>query len=161
MQEFSKKPGKFPLRERRGTYNSAKSIAPIHYYQDQRGKAEQMMNFVLKGAQEGLIMTATPQDCVVHWPGSFLAERTQLNSCYEELIYQEGKSLDYLSTEVINSKEEEPASKREKYKRRTIHMAEVTELLTPLEISDIYLSDESEANITPEEKIDGESEEHK
>ena len=48
VQEFSKKPGKYLLREQRGTYNSTKSITPVHYYQDQRGKAEQMMNFVLK-----------------------------------------------------------------------------------------------------------------
>ena len=41
-------------------------------------------------------------------------------------------------------------------------MAEVTELLTPPEIPDIHSSDESEANITPEEKTDeGESKGHK
>lgn len=69
---------------------------------------------MLKGAHEGLIMTVTPQDCVVHWPGSFISTGTLTNSYYEELPYQEGKELDYSTTEIIDSEEEEPVKSRKK-----------------------------------------------
>ena len=34
------------------------------------GSLDPVLRMPLKGAQEGLILTITSQDCVVHWPGS-------------------------------------------------------------------------------------------
>ena len=62
----------------------------------------------LKGAQEGLILTITSQDYIVHWPG-FVPEDdgTQLvdDTTTATLPYQEGDSICDLetSTEVFNS----------------------------------------------------------
>ena len=58
---------------------------------------------------------------MILWPGSFSTGKTKLNGYYEELPYQEGKTLNYSSTEDINSKEEEPTFKREERKEDHIH----------------------------------------
>ena len=34
------------------------------------GSLDPVVRMPLKGAQEGLIVTVTSQDCIVHWPGS-------------------------------------------------------------------------------------------
>ena len=67
-----------------------------------------MLRMPLKGAQEGLILTITSQDCIVHWPGSVPEDDgTQLvyDTTTTTLPYQEGDSIYDLeaSTEVINS----------------------------------------------------------
>ena len=99
-------------------------------------------------------MTVTPEDCVVHWPGSS-SIRTQTNSYYSELPYQSGKELEYSPTEIISSEEEEPGASRRTQERRTIYMADITELpLIAPEIPDIRSSDESEGNISLDEKTD-------
>lgn len=68
----------------------------------------------LGGAQTGLVMIVTPQDCIVHCSGSLATERTQLNNYLEGLPYQEGKELYDSTTEVISSSDEEEP--RQKYK---------------------------------------------
>ena len=108
-----------------------------------------------------MIAIATPEDCVVQWPGSF-PEKTFLNNYYKELPYQEGKELGYSTTETTSSDEEAHTPKGKRYRRRTIYMAEVTELLVPPKVPDVHSSDESETNITLDEKTnEGETEEHK
>ena len=61
----------------------------------------------LKGAQEGLVLTITSQDCIVHWPGSVpedSATRLVGTTTTTILPYQEGDSICDLeaSTKVIN-----------------------------------------------------------
>ena len=61
----------------------------------------------LKGVQEGLRLTITSQDCIVHWPGSILEDSgTRLVGTTTTTIlpYQEGDSIYDLkaSTKVIN-----------------------------------------------------------
>ena len=34
------------------------------------GSLDPVLGMPLKGAQEGLVLTITSQDCIVHWPGS-------------------------------------------------------------------------------------------
>lgn len=119
----------------------------------------------LGGAQKGLVMTVTPQDCIVHWPSSFATERTLLISYAEELPYQEGKELSNSTTEIMySSGEERPSSKQQRIQgRKTIYMAIPSELL-PIapEIPDVRSSDESESNISQDEKSDSnESEEQR
>ena len=56
-----------------GTYGlrNAASIYQ-HFTQDKMNSARRIL---LEGAQEGMIMTVTPQDCVVHWLGSFTSSK--------------------------------------------------------------------------------------
>ena len=66
-----------------------------------------MFKIPLKGAQEGLVLSITSQDCIVHWTGSVLEDSgTRLVSTTTTAIlpYQEGDSICDLeaSTEIIN-----------------------------------------------------------
>ena len=56
-----------------GTYG-LRNTASIyqHFTQNKMNSARRIL---LEGAQEGMIMTVTPQDCVVHWPGSFTSSK--------------------------------------------------------------------------------------
>ena len=72
------------------------------------GSTNPVLRMPLKGAQEGLVLTITSQDCIVHWPGSVLeVGGTQLvdDTTTTTLPYQEGDSIYVLetSTKVINS----------------------------------------------------------
>ena len=62
-----------------------------HFTQDKMDSARKIL---LGGAQEGMIMTVTPQDCVVHWPGSFTSEEAQSSKYIEELHIKRGKNSD-------------------------------------------------------------------
>ena len=67
-----------------------------------------MLRMPLKGAQEGLVLTITSQDCIIHWPGTVPEnDGTQLvdDTTTAILPYQEGDSIyDFeTSTKVINS----------------------------------------------------------
>ena len=75
-----------------GTYGlrNAASIYQ-HFTQDKMDSARKIL---LGGAQEGMIMTVTPQDCVVHWPGSFTSEEAQSSKYIEELHIKRGKNSD-------------------------------------------------------------------
>ena len=72
------------------------------------GSLNPVLRMPLKGAQKGLVLTITSQDCIVHWPGSVPKDSgTQLvgNTTTTILPYQEGDSICDLeaSTEVINN----------------------------------------------------------
>ena len=80
----------------------------------------------LKGAQEGLVLTITSQDCIVHWPGSVPEDSgTRLVGATTTTIlpYQEGDSICDLeaSTKVINNY----GSVETNTDNRTIHAREV------------------------------------
>lgn len=50
----------------------------------------------LKGAQEGLVLTVTSQDYIVHWPDStFEINSTRPADSTEILPYQEGNSIEH------------------------------------------------------------------
>ena len=72
------------------------------------GSTYPVLRMPLKGAQEGLVLTITSQDYIVHWPGTIPEDDdTQLvdDTTTAILPYQEGDSIYDLetSTEVINS----------------------------------------------------------
>ena len=71
------------------------------------GFLDPVLRMPLKGAQEGLVLTITSQDYIVHWPGSVPEDSgTQLVGTTTTTIlpYQEGDSICDLkaSTKVIN-----------------------------------------------------------
>ena len=120
------------------------------------GSLDPVLRMPLKGAQEGLVLTITSQDCIVHWPGSVPEDSgTQLVGTMATTIlpYQEGDSICDLeaSTKVINNSD----SVETDVDNRTIHAREVFMVrrprspLVPLEAPDIRSSDESESNISP------------
>ena len=111
---------------------------------------------LLEGAQEGMIMTVTSQDCVVHWPGSFALSKARTSTYIEELPYQEGEELESSSEAAGSStKRRIEYRTRRTQKRYTVYMAEQLEQpLEPPQIPDIKSSDESEGNISPDEKSD-------
>ena len=83
-----------------------------------------MLRMPLKGAQEGLVLTITSQDCIVHRPGSVPEDSgTRLVGTTTTIIlpYQEGDSIYDLeaSTEVINNDDSVNTS------NRTVHAWEV------------------------------------
>ena len=120
------------------------------------GSTYPMLRMPLKGAQEGLVLTITSQDCIIHWPGSVPEDSgTQLvdNMTTIVLPYQEGDSICDLetSTEVINSS----GSTKINDDDRTTHAREVFMIphprspLIPPEAPDVRSSDESKSNISP------------
>ena len=143
-----KKSGPFPF----GLHNMAKS-----YQAWPEGSLNLVLRMPLKGAQEGLVLTITSQDCIVHWPGSVPEDSgTRLvgtTTTTAILPYQEGDSICDLeaSTKVINNSD----SVETNADNRTIHAREVFMVrrprspLVPLEAPDIRSSDESESNISP------------
>ena len=110
----------------------------------------------LKGAQEGLVLTITSQDYIIHWPG-YVSEdsSTRLVDTIMTIAlpYQEGDSICDLkaSTEVINNSD----STETNVDDRTTHAREVFMIrrprspLVPPEVPDVRSSDESESNISP------------
>ena len=133
------------------------------------GSLDPVLRMPLKGAQEGLILTITSQDYIVHWPGSVPEDSgTQLVGTMMTTIlpYQEGDSICDLeaSTKVINNSD----SVETNADNRTIHAREVFMVrrprspLVPPEALDIRSSDESESNISPFiQGHDGETENQK
>ena len=99
IESTSKKLGPLPF----GLHNMA-----ISYQTWPEGSTYLVLRMPLKGAQEGLVLTITSQDCIVHWLGSVPEDDgTQLvdDMTTATLPYQEGDSIYDLetSTEVINS----------------------------------------------------------
>ena len=86
-QSSFKKSSSFPF----GLDNTAKS------YQGQIERSfNPMLGIPLTGAQEGLMLTITLQDCIIHWPGSIPeGSETQLVGTTTTAIlpYQEGDSI--------------------------------------------------------------------
>lgn len=100
----------------------------------------------LKAAQQGLVLTVTSQDCIIHWPNTtFEANSTQLINSTEILPYQEGNSIE--QTEINNSDSS--------MDHQTINAQEVLMIrqpqspLNPPRRPDYRSSDESEADIPP------------
>ena len=61
------------------TESTSKKLGPLLFglhnmatsYQTQpEGSTNPVLRMPLKGAQEGLVLTITSQDCIVHWPGT-------------------------------------------------------------------------------------------
>ena len=98
----------------------------------------------LKGAQEGLVLTITSQDYIVHWPGTIFEDDGTLlvdDTTTTILPYEEGDSIYDLetSTEVINSSGSTEINDDD----RTTHAREVFMIchprspLIPLEVPDV------------------------
>ena len=115
-----------------------------------------MLRMPLEGAQEGLILTTTSQDCIVHWLGSVPEDSgTRLVDTMTTTIlpYQEGDSICDLeaSNKVISNSD----SVEINADSRTIHAREVFMVcrprspLVPPEAPDVRSSDESKSNISP------------
>ena len=90
------------------------------------GSLDPVLRMPLKGAQEGLILTITSQDCIVHWLGSVPEDSgTQMVSTTTTTIlpYQEGDSICDLeaSTKIINNSDNVETNTN----NRTIHTREV------------------------------------
>ena len=116
-QNTSKESSLFPF----GLHNMATS-----YQTRPEGSLDLVLRMPLKGAQEGLVLTITSQDCIVHWPGSIPEDSsTQLvgNTTTTILPYQDGDSIYDLeaSTKVINDYD----SVETDADNRTIHAREV------------------------------------
>ena len=120
------------------------------------GSLDSVLRMPLKGAQEGLVLTITSQDYIVHWPGSVPEDSgTRLVGTTTTTIlpYQEGDSICDLeaSTKVISNSD----SVKTGVDSRTIHAREVFMVrrprspLVPPEAPDVRSSDESESNISP------------
>ena len=146
-QSTLKKTGPFPF----GLGNKATSY---------RAQLERSLNLVLRipliGAQKGLVLTITSQDCIIHWPGSVPKDSsTRLvdTTTTTALPYQEGDSICDLeaSTEVINNSDstETNADDRTTHAREVFMIRHPQSPLVPPEAPDIRSSDESESNISP------------
>jgi hypothetical protein len=102
----------------------------------------------LKGKQEGLVLTITPSDCIVHWPGSFLTEgSTQLLET-TTLPFQQGAPLcEQDDVTKINSVQEVMVIWRPRSP------------LIPPTPPDVHSLDEAESNISPNaESLEDETE---
>ena len=101
----------------------------------------------LKGAQEGLVLTITYQDCIVYWPGSVPEDSgTQLvgMTTIAILPYQEGDSICDLeaSTKVINySNSVETDADNGAIHGRVLMVRRPRSPLVPPEASDVRSSD--------------------
>jgi hypothetical protein len=96
------------------------------------GSTYPVLRMPLKGAQEGLILTITSQDYIVHWLGSIPKDSgTQLvdNATTTALPYQEGDSIYDLEapTKVINNSD----SMKTKDDDGTTHAREVFMIRRP------------------------------
>ena len=115
-QSLFKKSGPFPF----GLHNMAKS-----YQARPEGSLDPVLRMPLKGAQEGLVLTITSQDCIVHWPGSVPKDSgTRLvGTTTTTILPYQGDSICDLeaSTEVINNSN----STKTNADDRTTHTREV------------------------------------
>ena len=122
-QSTLKKTGPFPF----GLRNMATS------YQAQLERSlNPMLGIPLTGAQKGLVLTVTSQDCIIHWLGSVPEDSsTRLvdTTTTTALPYQEGDSICDLeaSTEVINNSDRTETNADD----RTTHAQEVFMIRRP------------------------------
>jgi hypothetical protein len=85
LQSSFKKPDPFPL----GLNSMATSYQALL-----QGSTSPVQRVPLTGAQEGLVLTITSQDYIVHWSGSIPKDNsTRLVSTTTVLPYQEGDSI--------------------------------------------------------------------
>jgi hypothetical protein len=113
----------------------------------------------LTGAQEGLILTVTSQDYIVHWSGSISEDgSTGLVDTMIVLPYQEGDSIHdaEVFTEILDNSDSIEAGMND----GAIHTREVFMVcrsrspLIPPKQPDIRSSDESKSNISPDAQGD-------
>jgi hypothetical protein len=109
----------------------------------------------LTRAQEGLILTVTSQDCVVHWPGTFpQSSNTRLVEEAITLPYQEGgafRNANALTKVISNS------SRAGLVPAQEVFMIRQPPPMPPT-APDVRSSDELESNISPNApKYDGKS----
>ena len=102
-------------------------------YQAQlEGSLDPVLRMPLKEAREGLVLTITSQDCIVHWPGSVPeCSGTRLVDTMTTAIlpYQEGDSICDLeaSTKVISNSD----SMETNANNRIVHEREVLMVRRP------------------------------
>jgi hypothetical protein len=104
----------------------------------------------LTGAQEGLILTMTPQDCLVHWLGSiFGSGDIRLVDEATILPYQEGRTLyDTDASIEIISNSNGAVTDAEATHAREVFMIRQPPLIPP-KAPDVRSSDDLESNISP------------
>lgn len=144
-------------------YNSAThpSTFPLGFSNSMSTFQDQLWNQVgpmrrisLIGAQEGLVLTITPQDCLVHWPGSTPKRRhSQLTSLAWVLPYQEGGPIcEEVPTKIVdNIGMAKSDADRDINASRVVFMVRRprSPLIRP-EAPDVRSSDESESNMSPD-----------
>jgi hypothetical protein len=104
----------------------------------------------LAGAQEDLVLTITPQDCLIYWPGS-VSEGGDIWLIDEAIIlpYQEGGTLYDTDTSIeIISNSNSVVTDAETTYTREVFMIWRPPLILP-KAPDIRSSNESESNISP------------
>ena len=116
-QNLFKKSDPFPLGfHNMATSNQARS----------GGFLDLVLRMPLKGAQEGLILTITSQDCIVHWPGSIPEDRSTrlVDTMTTTILPYQGDSIYDLeaSTKVISNSD----SVETNANNRTVHAREVS-----------------------------------
>jgi hypothetical protein len=141
LQNSSIKLGPFPF----GLNNMAKSCQIL--LQEAAGSVRRVP---LIGAQEGLVLTITPQDCLIHWPVS-ISRGGDIRLVNEATIlpYQEGSTLynTNTSTEIISNSNGIVTDAEATYARE-VFMIRWPPLISP-KAPDVRSSDESESNISP------------
>lgn len=103
------------------------------------------------------MLTITPQDCIVHWSGSFFENGSaRFIDTTMTLPYQDGSKIcdSRASTEILDySSEEESSTGYGDNRIREVFMVRRPQSpLVPLEEPDVRSSDESESNISPDEQ---------
>jgi hypothetical protein len=144
------KPGPFPmgLNDMAGSYQAQ--------IQEEVGPVRRLLH---SGAQEGLVMTITPEDCFVHLPSTFTqGNNTRLIDEVITLPYQEGSTFydtDVLTKVISNSHRAGVVQDRE------VLMIRWPPPMPPT-APDVTSLDESESNISPNAlEYDGNPEGHK
>jgi hypothetical protein len=112
--------------------------------------AGSMRGIPLTGAQKGLVLTMTSQDCLVHWPGSVSGSGdVRLVDEATILPYQKGSMLydTDASTEIVNNSIGTVTNKGATHARKVFMIRRPP--LIPPKAPDVRSSNESESNILP------------
>jgi hypothetical protein len=108
----------------------------------------------LIGAQEGLVLTITSQDYIVHWPGSIFEDgSTRLVDATIVLPYQGDSIRDAeASTEILNNSDSTETCMNDRAIRtREVFMVRCSRSpLIPPEQPDVRSLNETESNISPD-----------
>jgi hypothetical protein len=119
-----------------------------------QGSTSLVRRLPLIGAQEGLVLTITSQDYIVHWSGSIPGDdNIRLVGTTMILPYQEGDLIcdTKTSTEVLNNSNsmETGINNSTPHTREVFMVHRPRSPLVPPEAPDIRSSDESESNLSP------------
>jgi hypothetical protein len=146
LQSSFKKQDLFPL----GLNNMATSYQALLH-----GSTSPIQGVPLTRAQEGLILTITSQDYIVHRLGSIPKDdNTRLLGTTVVLAYQEGDSIcdTKAFTKVLSSSKniETSVNNEEVHAREVFMIRRPRSALIPPEAPNVRSSDESESNISPD-----------